>query len=31
MIEEYIKGRKVSCAVLDNREPYALPPIEIIP
>jgi D-alanine-D-alanine ligase len=31
IIEEYIKGREVSCAVLGNREPEALPVIEIIP
>jgi len=31
MIEEYIGGREVSCAVLGNREPEALPVVEIIP
>lgn len=31
MIEEYIEGREVSCGVLGNREPEALPVIEIIP
>ena len=31
IIEEYIKGREVSCAVLGNREPEALPVVEIIP
>jgi D-alanine-D-alanine ligase len=31
MFEEYIKGREVSCAVLGNREPEALPVVEIIP
>ena len=31
MLEEYIKGREVSCAVLGNREPEALPVVEIIP
>ena len=31
IVEEYIKGREVSCAVLGNREPEALPVIEIIP
>lgn len=31
IIEEYIEGREVSCGVLGNREPEALPVIEIIP
>jgi D-alanine-D-alanine ligase len=31
MLEEYIKGREVSCAVLGNREPEAFPVVEIIP
>ena len=31
IVEEYIKGREVSCAVLGNRDPEALPVIEIIP
>ncbi len=31
MVEEYVKGREVSCAVLGNRKPEALPVIEIIP
>jgi D-alanine-D-alanine ligase len=31
MFEEYINGREVSCGVLGNREPEALPVIEIIP
>jgi D-alanine-D-alanine ligase len=31
MIEEYIEGKEVSCGVLGNREPEALPVIEIIP
>jgi D-alanine-D-alanine ligase len=31
MVEEYIDGREVSCAVLGNRHPQALPVIEIIP
>ncbi|MBW2005225.1 MAG: D-alanine--D-alanine ligase, partial [Deltaproteobacteria bacterium] len=31
MLEEYIKGREVSCAVVGNREPEALPVVEIIP
>ena len=31
MVEEYIQGREVSCAVLGNSEPEALPVIEIIP
>lgn len=31
MAEEYVKGREVSCAVLGNRDPEALPVIEIIP
>ncbi|MFB0520365.1 MAG: D-alanine--D-alanine ligase [Desulfatiglandales bacterium] len=31
MVEEYIKGREVSCSVLGNREPEALPVVEIIP
>ena len=31
MVEEYVKGREVSCAVLGNRTPEALPVIEIIP
>ena len=31
MIEEYIQGREVSCGVLGNREPEALPVIEIVP
>jgi len=31
MVEEYIKGREVSCGVLGAKEPEALPVIEIIP
>ncbi|UCH01121.1 MAG: D-alanine--D-alanine ligase [Deltaproteobacteria bacterium] len=31
MLEEYIKGREVSCSVLGNRQPEALPVVEIIP
>ncbi|MFO8165796.1 MAG: D-alanine--D-alanine ligase family protein [Thermodesulfobacteriota bacterium] len=31
LLEEYIKGREVSCAVLGNRKPEALPVVEIIP
>ncbi len=31
LVEEYIKGREVSCGVLGNREPEALPVVEIIP
>jgi D-alanine-D-alanine ligase len=31
IVEEYIKGREVSCAVLGNRKPEALPVIEIVP
>jgi len=31
LVEEYIRGREVSCAVLGNREPEALPVVEIIP
>lgn len=31
MVEEHIDGREVSCAVLGNRHPEALPVIEIIP
>jgi D-alanine-D-alanine ligase len=31
MVEEYIRGREVSCGVLGAKEPEALPVIEIIP
>lgn len=31
MVEEYVEGREVSCAVLGNRSPEALPVIEITP
>jgi D-alanine-D-alanine ligase len=31
MVERYIQGREITCAVLGNRKPEALPPIEIIP
>ncbi len=31
LLEEHIKGREVSCAVVGNREPEALPVVEIIP
>jgi len=31
LIEEYLKGTEVSCGVLGNEEPVALPVIEIIP
>ena len=31
MVEEYVEGREVSCAILGNRSPEALPVIEIIP
>jgi D-alanine-D-alanine ligase len=31
LIEEYIKGTEVTCAVLGNKKPYTLPVIEIVP
>lgn len=31
MVEEYLLGTEVSCGVLGNREPFALPVVEIIP
>lgn len=31
LIEEYIKGIEVTCAVLGNKNPIALPVIEIVP
>lgn len=31
MIEEFIEGTEVSCGVLDNESPKALPVIEIVP
>lgn len=31
LVEEYIKGKEVTCAVWGNSEPEALPVIEIIP
>ena len=31
LVEEYIEGREVSCAVLGNRAPEPLPVVEIIP
>ncbi|HJY99047.1 MAG TPA: D-alanine--D-alanine ligase [Patescibacteria group bacterium] len=31
LIDEYIKGTEVTCAVLGNNKPYALPVVEIIP
>lgn len=31
LLEEYIKGREVSCGVFGNRKPEALPVVEIIP
>jgi D-alanine-D-alanine ligase len=31
MVEEYVKGTEVTCPVLGNRNPEALPVIEIIP
>lgn len=31
IIEEYVRGREVSCAILGNRKPEALPVVEIIP
>jgi D-alanine-D-alanine ligase len=31
MVEQYIRGREITCAVLGNRKLEALPPIEIIP
>jgi len=31
LIEEYIKGTEVTCAVLGNEKPYPLPVIEIVP
>jgi D-alanine-D-alanine ligase len=31
LIEQYIKGRELTCAVIGNSEPRALPPIEISP
>jgi D-alanine-D-alanine ligase len=31
MVEEYLKGREFTVAVIGNNDPEALPPIEIIP
>lgn len=31
LIEEYQKGREVTCSILGNKKPFALPLIEIIP
>jgi len=31
LVEEYVKGTEVTCPVLGNRDPEALPVIEIIP
>ncbi|MEW6667806.1 MAG: D-alanine--D-alanine ligase [Thermodesulfobacteriota bacterium] len=31
MVERYIRGREITCAVLGNRKLEALPPIEIVP
>jgi len=31
LVQEYIAGREVTCAVLDDGEPVALPPTEIVP
>lgn len=31
LIEEYIKGKELTCAVLGNEKPFALPIIEIVP
>lgn len=31
LIEEYIKGMEVTCAILGNEKPIALPVIEIVP
>jgi D-alanine-D-alanine ligase len=31
IIEEYLKGKEVTCAVLGNEKPKALPVIEIVP
>lgn len=31
LVEEYIKGTEISCAVIGNKKPTALPVIEIVP
>lgn len=31
LVEEYLRGKEVTCAVLGNEKPYALPVIEIVP
>lgn len=31
IIEEYLKGVEITCGVLGNKDPRALPPVEIIP
>lgn len=31
LVDEYIRGMEVTCAILGNNRPYALPLIEIIP
>lgn len=31
LVEEYIKGTEVACGILGNKDPIALPPIEIVP
>jgi D-alanine-D-alanine ligase len=31
MVERYVRGRELTCAVLGNRELEALPPVEILP
>jgi D-alanine-D-alanine ligase len=31
LIEEYVKGTEVTCAVLGNKKPFALPVVEIVP
>ena len=31
MVEEYLLGTEVSCGVLGNRKPFALPVVEIVP
>lgn len=31
LVDEYIRGKEVTCPILGNEEPYALPLIEIVP
>ncbi len=31
LVEEYIAGKEVTCAILGNKEPVALPLVEIVP